>query len=292
MTAVFSVVLNLPSEVRASGPEGRVVFSQLSYGDAPIYCATPSLKFVLEGEERYEVDGRLQVVRPGEFLVVDAGVSLRVILPRREVTTGLCIYLPAAQDLPFRPYGAAGVWPEDEIIGERAVVQSASATSFGRRLRKAAARLAVDGDAGASLAPAMAAAAADEFTGFADGVANQLSRLGAIKCSTRGDLLRRLDRARAYLHDHGSRIVRLDELALVAGMSQFHLTRTFRAVYGLPPGAYHRSLRVSRAATELSRGSVTISEAAQRFGFSDPSTFTRAFKREHGLTPGRHAQGR
>src|ERR1044071_1948836 len=82
-------------------PDGRVVLSALGRGDSPIYCATPSLKFVLEGEERYEVDGRIRVVRPGEFLLVEAGTRLRAILPRCDRTVGLCIYLRQDEWTPY-----------------------------------------------------------------------------------------------------------------------------------------------------------------------------------------------
>src|SRR6185295_14842637 len=116
----------------AGCPDGRVVISTMGRGDSPIYCATPSLKFVLEGEERYEVDGRIRVVRPGEYLLVEAGTRLRAILPRRDRTTGLCIYLRKDES---SPYVALADNDEDddarEPTGGRAIILSASGTRLG-----------------------------------------------------------------------------------------------------------------------------------------------------------------
>ena len=285
MAASFNRVESLPTEVKLTGPEGRVVLSQLGRGDAPIYCATPCLKFVLEGEERYEVEGRLEVVRPGEFLVVDAGVSLRALLPFRRVTTGLCIYLPVRHGLPYVTSATDGFGAGVGRARQRTIIQSASSTAFGDRLRRAAVRLAAEPGAGHELADGIAAASAAEFLGFSGTISHQLDQLTSAKPSTRRDLLHRLDVARGYLHDHQDRAVALDELASVAGLSQFHLARSFRAVYGQPPAAYHRARRLEKAAALLAGGHVTATAAAHAFGFSELSTFTRSFKQKYGVPP-------
>lgn len=292
MAVVFAHATTYPNEPKVSGPDGRLVFSQLGRGEAPIFCATPCVKFVMEGEERYRVDGGVQVVRPGEFLMVDAGVALEGILPSRATTTGMCIYMPAGEALPYIPPHAAAEEGVRGPLEARAVVQSARASSFGRMLETAARRLAAGPEAGPELAAGLALSAAVEFTGFTAEVVDRLESLDAAKPSTRRDLLRRIDVARGYLHDHDDRAVPLDELASAAGMSQFHLARTFRTAYGLPPAQYHRALRLDRAAEHLAGGHDSASSAALRFGFSDLGAFSRAFRRRHGAPPGRYRPGR
>jgi hypothetical protein len=70
------------TEARALG-QSAVVFSELPRGDSPVTVATRSIKFVIEGTERYEFDGRSHVVKPGEFLIVEAGVAGRPRCRRR-----------------------------------------------------------------------------------------------------------------------------------------------------------------------------------------------------------------
>jgi AraC-like DNA-binding protein len=80
--------------------------------------------------------------------------------------------------------------------------------------------------------------------------------------------------------------VTLHELAAVAGMSAYHLSRLFRLETGLPPHEYQTQLRVLRAKTLLLRGE-SASEAAYSAGFASQSHLIRHFRRLVGTTPGR-----
>ncbi len=70
-------------------------------------------------------------------------------------------------------------------------------------------------------------------------------------------------------------------------MSKFHLVRTFRQHFGVPPHAYGMQLRL-RYARVLLLGGRAIREASAAAGFADVSHLTRAFVRQFGLTPGRY----
>lgn len=111
------------------------------------------------------------------------------------------------------------------------------------------------------------------------------ARVGAIKLSTRRRLAARLEVARRHLEENDDREVALDELAATAGVSKYHLARLFRAVYGQPPTRYHRELRLGRAAEQLAHGVASATAIAERFGFSDLGTFSRAFKRRYQSAP-------
>ena len=289
MGAVFAHVSQHTAAPGETPSGGRVVLSQIGRGDSAIYCGTPSLKYVLEGEERYEIDGQVHVVTPGRFLLVDAGSKLTAVLPRREQTTGLCVYLPGGEVTPHRALAAALDGPDsrDPFVA-RALVLSAATAPWGRRLARLAAALARDPAAGPRAAELIARYSARAMGEMLDETSGHLGRLSAEKPSTRLSLLERVERARGYLHDHPTEPVTLDRLAAHAGLSQFHLARTFRAVHGEPVIQYHRRLRLERAARLLASGNVAA-EVAERVGFSDAAAFSRAFKRQFGVTPGARA---
>lgn len=96
-------------------------------------------------------------------------------------------------------------------------------------------------------------------------------------------------RAQAHLDANFSKPVSLLELSGVCGVSAFHLIRCFRESVGLPPHAYLKAVRVSRAQGML-RGGSTISDAAYTCGFSDQSHLTRTFKSVTGLSPGTYSR--
>jgi AraC-like DNA-binding protein len=94
---------------------------------------------------------------------------------------------------------------------------------------------------------------------------------------------------RDYLEANFAKTVTLTQLAGISGVSPFHLSRQFRARYGLPPYMYLELVRVNRAREMLRRGE-PISRIAFATGFSDQSHLTRRFKRVVGVPPGQYAK--
>lgn len=99
-----------------------------------------------------------------------------------------------------------------------------------------------------------------------------------------------IERAKLYLMERFNEPVSLDDLAAAAGLSRFHLLRTFARQTGLPPHAYQLHVRIERASLLLQAGAPP-SVAAAAVGFADQSHFTRHFKRVAGVTPGRYTRG-
>ena len=94
---------------------------------------------------------------------------------------------------------------------------------------------------------------------------------------------------RDYLETNFAKSISLMELSVLSGVSPFHLSRRFRARYGLPPYMYLELVRVNRAREMLRRGD-PISRVAFDTGFSDQSHLTRRFKRVVGVPPGQYAK--
>jgi AraC-like DNA-binding protein len=93
-------------------------------------------------------------------------------------------------------------------------------------------------------------------------------------------------RAREYIRTHAAERITLDELAVISGLSRYHLVRSFSRLYGLPPHAYQNALRVAAAREGIRSG---IPPSKLDLGFADQSHLSRYFKRAMVLTPGRYA---
>jgi AraC-like DNA-binding protein len=94
-----------------------------------------------------------------------------------------------------------------------------------------------------------------------------------------------LRHVRDYLHDHVGDAVSVRELAAVASMSRFQLSRQFQKTFGLPLHAYHMHVRLEEAKRRLRSGDQTV-EVAAGLGFADQSHFHRRFKGAFGVSPG------
>jgi AraC-like DNA-binding protein len=278
MRCDFQVMDDHLVEPRGPLMGGKLVLSRLRPGSSLIGAPAPSLKIVVEGEERYEIDGRTVSIRPGQFLYLDAGA--RCVGTNRETTIGMCLLLPPD----FAPIGEGGAVGHDPVLG-RAVVLSTGASAMGRRLRDYAERIARNPKLGAGLADELTAGAAEAIGEPLAQSRVAIESLRAAKADTRRELHRRLERARGFLHDHLDRSVALSEMADVAGLSQFHLARFFKLAFGQSPIAYHRGLRLKRAADFLAAGGGSLAGAAEHSGYSDGVALSHAFRKHYGQPP-------
>jgi AraC family transcriptional regulator len=103
----------------------------------------------------------------------------------------------------------------------------------------------------------------------------------------------RLDQARLrrvldYISTNIDKEITLAQLAAVAALSVFHFARTFTRTMGVSPHRYVSRMRLENAMAELAAGKLSLAEVAFNAGFSSQASFTRAFNRVSGLTPGEY----
>ncbi len=88
-----------------------------------------------------------------------------------------------------------------------------------------------------------------------------------------------------WLENHLDQPLSLDNVAVKAGYSKWHLQRMFKNITGHAIGAYIRSRRLSKAAVALRLTGRPILDIALQYRFDSQQTFTRAFKKQFSQTP-------
>ena len=91
--------------------------------------------------------------------------------------------------------------------------------------------------------------------------------------------------ALAMIHRAPERRWKVDELASGAAVSRSLLDERFRQVLGLSPMRYLTEWRMHLAEELLTTADITIFDLARRVGYVSEEAFSRAFKRERGLSP-------
>jgi AraC family transcriptional regulator len=95
-----------------------------------------------------------------------------------------------------------------------------------------------------------------------------------------------------FISAHLAEEITLAELAQVAGLSIFHFARMFARAMGASPARYVSRLRLENAMAEIAAGKLSLAQIALNAQFSSQASFTRAFRRATGVTPGEFSRGR
>jgi AraC family transcriptional regulator len=88
-----------------------------------------------------------------------------------------------------------------------------------------------------------------------------------------------------FIESHLGQPLTLDEISSVAGVSRFHMVRSFAAATGFSVMRYVRARRLTEAARELARGAPDILSLALDADYGSHEAFTRAFREHFGMTP-------
>ena len=95
----------------------------------------------------------------------------------------------------------------------------------------------------------------------------------------------RLQRAIAHIEKHYGRLIPESEVALVCEMSPSRFCREFKAAFGVTFVEYLARHRVHEAKRLLGNRGMSVTDVAAAVGFTDPSYFTRVFRKIAGASP-------
>lgn len=101
----------------------------------------------------------------------------------------------------------------------------------------------------------------------------------------------RLVPAIAYITNHYSAAVTNEHLADLCGLSVTHFRRLFREKYGITPLQYREEIRTHWAIKLLESRMFTMTEIAERLGYSDVYHFSKSLKKHTGFSPSHYQKG-
>ncbi|MDD4493649.1 MAG: AraC family transcriptional regulator [Eubacteriales bacterium] len=99
------------------------------------------------------------------------------------------------------------------------------------------------------------------------------------------DLLAQLNHAMAYIEEHISDDLALEDVSTVTSYSHYHFGRLFYYIAEMPLSEYIRKRKLTLAAEELQGYDTKVIDLAMKYGYDSTDGFTRAFRAQHGVTP-------
>lgn len=237
----------------------------------------PSARVIRRG------NGELQdtSARPGAIWLCPAGVF--------EDRIRLTDALPSVLHL-YVPRDALAVAAEEHGISWSGPAQIRYAAGFADPLIEGIghalhAELLEESAAGSVLAGALAASLAvrlmTTYAGSRRRIAGGPAALDAV----------RLNRVVEYIEANLHQPLQLESLASIAALSQFHFLRAFKSATSLAPHQFIVERRLNRARVLLRSTRLSLVDVALDCGFASQASFSRAFLRGTGQTPGRYRSG-
>ena len=111
------------------------------------------------------------------------------------------------------------------------------------------------------------------------GEAERVHKGEALSPGTLGRVVRHID-------ERLEQLLRVEDLAVLTGLSRSHFSRAFQRMTGDTPGQFILKRRLCRARDLISSGESPLAEIAARTGFSSQAHLSTAFRKELGTTPG------
>lgn len=95
------------------------------------------------------------------------------------------------------------------------------------------------------------------------------------------EYISRINKAFDYIEENLEKTLTLEQLAQEANFSKYHFNRIFSSIVGETPFQFIQRVRLERAASLLATNkNESITEIANKCGFSDASIFSRNFKKQ------------
>lgn len=101
--------------------------------------------------------------------------------------------------------------------------------------------------------------------------------------------LTHVSRAVRWITEHYDEPFRVDDIARSCGMSASAFHRNFHAVTALSPIQFQKQIRLQRSRLLLLTGADDVATVGYRVGYDSTSQFSREYRRQFGLPPGRDA---
>ena len=271
----------------------QVYISHLNYLAPFSYTSLLSIKYVVEGLERYRVNGINNKLENGHCLIVNNGSDVLSECGTgknlNEINLGMSIFLTPV--IVTEVLRVNKTWPKDlspaspevptPIVFYDAIIKNNSFTDF---LKKQFLNL-NNSLKNEELDESYYYAIAENLLQFQHGIFKNMYAINKVKFSTRLEILKRVMVAKEIIESNYLQNIDLSSIAKECCLSKYFLIKSFKQVFNITPHQYHIRLKIKRAKELLLHKNLSISEVAAHLNYPNIFSFSRQFRAATNCSP-------
>jgi AraC family transcriptional regulator len=278
--------------------QNNIVISSLKEFYKPVLSEGFSIKYVIEGVERYQINGKNYLIDTDRYLLSNQTIGGHVEIESKKQVKGVCINIMPSlfaevlssnlrPDTSLTDLDVASFFTSTLFLENRFDAQK---TYLGQSLTKLKNVLQKDSIDEKTFNQEFFYTITEQILADQLPVYRQLNALPSIKSVTKKDLYRKLSAAKEYMDSYFLMPLSIETIAREACMSEYHFFRLFKSLFSLSPYQYLLQKRFQYAHSMLQDGLTTVSLIACECGFADVYTFSKAFKKNFGYPPSKVAR--
>ncbi len=256
------------------------------------YRSSYSIKYVLSGYERYQVQGRELIIKPGQHLLVDNN-SRVTTLPATGKAISIFIAPETLKDVKSILYNDSpekildnyNCLEETSFLLQEAIyhLENKRIHNILKIIEKTLLNNPSPGEH--EIDPSLFFQLSDAILLDQQVHSSRLNNLKNFKKSTIQEQYSRLLIGYQYLNDNWNEPFSLKKTAAISMLSPYHFHRLFRSCFSKTPYQYHLDIQMDKALELLKKDQYQISDISSLLGYGSPTAFGRTFKKYFGTTP-------
>lgn len=254
-----------------------------------------SIKYVVDGCEKYRVNDNRYKVDKGEYILANAQYEGHIEIDSDKPVIGMCIdiepqliaeiaALQIRPDTPFPDTDLADFFHSENFLDNK---YKDTDTYLGQSLKELASKLLSKENTPTILSKELFYTLAENLVQDHLSIFKQLNNVDKVKASTRKDIYRRVLAGKAFLDAHFLEPILIETVAKEAAISEYYFFKLFKTIYQITPYNYLINKRMEMAVSLICENKMNITDIALTCGFADIHTFSKVFKKMYGCAPSR-----
>lgn len=252
-----------------------------------------AIKFVTQGTENYTIEKRHYQLHSGSYILTNGEKKAHVLIDSNTNVKGICVNLDeeiirktvasiCEGDAAEPDENVAKFFEQDHFFENQ---YHSDTTLLGKHLERIKTIIKSGELQSSDINEELFFQLAFNLVKDQAAVYKQLQNVRVVKAHTQRDLFRKLSKGKLFMDAHFAGEFQIADFTKEAAISDFHFFRLFKTTFGLTPYQYILHKRLQKAFLDL-KGGKSVSDAAIDCGFADIFSFSKAFKKHFGITPG------